>query len=64
MTMTDPPEEPTQETQPKKGPASRIPIPTRKDFFRDLAKVAKPRKSSPRLEENGDEIADEAEDKL
>jgi len=39
--------EPTQETVPAKGPPAEIPIPKRKDFFRDLAKVAKPRKRSP-----------------
>ena len=39
--MTDKPtDEPTQETE--KG--HEIPVPKRKDFFRDLAKVAKPKK--------------------
>jgi hypothetical protein len=36
--------EPTQETQPKKGEPEEIPIPTREEVFRDLGKVAKPRK--------------------
>jgi hypothetical protein len=34
----------TQETQPAKGDPVRIPVPKRKDVFRDLEKVAKPRK--------------------
>lgn len=34
----------TQETTPAKGKPARIPVPKRKDVFRDLAKVAKPRK--------------------
>jgi len=34
----------TQETRPKKGKSTQIPIPTKREFFRDLAKVAKPRK--------------------
>jgi hypothetical protein len=37
-------DEPTQETQPKKGEPTEIPIPTREEVFRDLGKVAKPRK--------------------
>jgi hypothetical protein len=36
--------EPTQETQPKEGSPTEIPIPTREEVFRDLGKVAKPRK--------------------
>ncbi len=36
--------EPTQETQPAKGEPAEIPIPTREEVFRDLGKVAKPRK--------------------
>jgi hypothetical protein len=39
--------EPTQETHPKKGPPAEIPIPTREEVFRDLGKVAKPRKPLP-----------------
>ena len=35
---------PTQETQPKEGPPAEIPIPTREEVFRDLGKVAKPRR--------------------
>ena len=34
---------PTQETLPKEGEPAEIPIPTRKDVFGDLAKVAKPK---------------------
>jgi hypothetical protein len=41
--------EPTQETQPKEGEPAEIPIPTREEVFRDLGKVAKPRKT-PRKE--------------
>jgi hypothetical protein len=41
---------PTQETQPKEGEPVEIPIPTREEVFRDLGKVAKPKKSS----ESGD----------
>jgi len=37
-------DEPTQPTNPKKGPPVEIPIPTREDVLRDLGKVAKPRK--------------------
>jgi hypothetical protein len=38
---------PTQESQPKEGTPVEIPIPTREEVFRDLAKVAKPRKTDP-----------------
>ena len=37
-------DEPTQKTHPKKGEPIEIPIPTREEVFRDLGKVAKPRK--------------------
>jgi hypothetical protein len=37
---------PTQESQPKEGEPVEIPIPTREEVFRDLGKVAKPRKRS------------------
>ncbi|MGC9960560.1 MAG: hypothetical protein ABSE47_01505 [Acidimicrobiales bacterium] len=40
----------TQETQPKKGKPARIPVPKRKDVFRDFSKVAKPRKRPSRDE--------------
>jgi hypothetical protein len=40
--------ESTQETQPKEGPPAVIPIPTRGEVFRDLEKVAKPRKGERR----------------
>lgn len=45
-------DEPTQETQPQyedgaTGPPTDIPIPTREEVFRDLGKVAKPRKPPP-----------------
>jgi hypothetical protein len=40
-------DEPTQETQPKKGEPAEIPIPTREEVFRDLGKVAKSRKPPP-----------------
>ena len=36
--------EPTQHTQPKKGKPAEIPVPTRKQFFSDLKKAAKPHK--------------------
>ena len=39
-------EEPTQPTQPAKGEPVDIPVPTRDEVFRDLGKVAKPRKPS------------------
>ncbi len=39
--------EPTQETQSKEGPPAEIQIPTRDEVFRDLSKVAKPRKTDP-----------------
>jgi hypothetical protein len=42
---------PTQETLPKEGPPAEIPIPSREEVFRDLGKVAKPRKPPP--EPNG-----------
>jgi len=38
---------PTQETQPKEGPPEEIPIPSREEVFRDLAKVARPKKVRP-----------------
>ena len=38
--------EPTQETKPTKGEPAEIPIPKKGDVFRDLGKVAKPRKPS------------------
>jgi hypothetical protein len=44
---------PTQETRPAKGEPVEIPIPTREEFFRDLGKVAKPRKQ-PEPEDQGD----------
>jgi hypothetical protein len=40
----------TQETTPAKGKPARIPVPKRKDVFRDLEKVAKPRKPPSRDE--------------
>ena len=41
----DPPQNgQTQETQPRRGKPARIPVPKRKDVFRDLGKVAKLRK--------------------
>lgn len=45
----------TQETKPAKGKPARIPVPKRKDVFRDLEKVAKPRKrpASPTGDESG-----------
>jgi hypothetical protein len=39
-------DEPTQESQPEKGDPVEIPIPTREEVFRDLGKVAKPRRKS------------------
>lgn len=36
---------PTQETEPKKGEPVEIPIPTKGEVFRDLGKVARPRKT-------------------
>jgi hypothetical protein len=36
--------EPTQTTQPAEGEPVEIPIPTREEVFRDLGKVAKPRR--------------------
>jgi hypothetical protein len=41
--MPEEPEEPTQET----NQGATIPIPKKKDFLRDLEKVAKPKPSSP-----------------
>jgi hypothetical protein len=38
---------PTQETRPAEGEPVEIPIPTREEVFRDLGKVAKPRKREP-----------------
>lgn len=35
---------PTQTTQPAEGEPVEIPVPTREEVFRDLGKVAKPRK--------------------
>jgi hypothetical protein len=40
-------DEPTQETQPEEGEPVEIPIPTRGEVFRDLGKIAKPRKPPP-----------------
>jgi hypothetical protein len=37
-------DQPTHEAHPKKSEPIEIPIPTRKAVFRDLEKVAKPRK--------------------
>jgi hypothetical protein len=34
----------TQQTQPKKGEPATIPVPTRKQVFGDLEKVAKPQR--------------------
>jgi len=36
---------PTQTTKPAEGEPVEIPVPTREEVFRDLGKVAKPRKS-------------------
>jgi len=36
---------PTQETTPEEGEPVEIPIPTKGEVFRDLGKVAKPRKT-------------------
>jgi hypothetical protein len=47
--------EPTQETEPEKGDPVEIPIPTRKEVFRDLGKVAKPRKPQSADGEGGPE---------
>lgn len=44
--------EPTQPTQPEEGDPLEIPIPTREEVFRDLGKIAKPRK--PPTDEDGD----------
>ncbi len=38
---------PTQDTQPQEGEPVEIPVPTREEVFRDLGKVAKPRKNPP-----------------
>lgn len=38
---------PTQTTQPAEGEPMEIPVPTREEVFRDLGKIAKPRKSPP-----------------
>jgi hypothetical protein len=38
------PQEPKQETRPKRGKPAEIPVPTREDVLRDLGKVAKGRK--------------------
>lgn len=35
---------PTQPSQPKEGEPVEIPVPTREEVFRDLGRVAKPRK--------------------
>jgi hypothetical protein len=45
----------TQQTQPKKGKPATIPVPKREDVFRDLAKVAKPRKKQSPAGESGPE---------
>jgi hypothetical protein len=37
-------EQPTQKTQPKRGKPVEIPIPTREDVMRNLAKAAAPEK--------------------
>ena len=37
---------PTQETLPAEGEPVEIPIPTREEIFRDLGKVARPRKTN------------------
>jgi hypothetical protein len=37
-------QEPTQKTHPKRGKSVEIPIPTRGDVMRDLAKAAEPEK--------------------
>lgn len=39
-------DQPIQETQPKEGRPTEIPIPTRDEVFRNLDKVAKPRKTA------------------
>ncbi len=38
--------EPTQETHPEEGDPIEIPIPSKSEVFRDLRKVARPRKPS------------------
>jgi hypothetical protein len=48
-------DQPKQKTQPKKGPPVEIPIPKRGDVFRDLGKVAKPRKKDSPAGESGPE---------
>jgi hypothetical protein len=45
--MTDekqdqPANEPTQETEPKKGEPIEIPVPSREDFFANLEQVSRP----------------------
>ncbi len=43
----DEPTQEIQETTPAEGDPVEIPIPTREEVFRDLGKVAKPRKPPP-----------------
>ncbi len=47
--------EPTQETTPARGEPVEIPIPTREEVFRDLGKVAKPRRPDLADREGGAE---------
>lgn len=47
--MSKEPEEPTQETPE----GHTIPVPTKRDVFRDLEKIAKPRKARSDLPEGG-----------
>lgn len=47
---------PTQTSQPAEGEPVEIPVPTREEVFRDLGKVAKPRKPSTQSSE--DDAAD------
>ncbi len=42
--VADDKQEPTQKTQPKRGKPVEIPVPTREDVMRDLAKAAAPEK--------------------
>ena len=46
--------EPTQQTQPQAGPSVEILIPTRGEFFRDLRKVAEPKKTTDPVREQGE----------
>lgn len=45
---------PTQTTQPAEGEPVEIPVPTREEVFRDLGKVAKPRKTDPSADDDGE----------